>query len=895
MSFPRCRVARVPSPCLRVQPLEGRLAPAVFTIPDGDTTGLVAAVAVANVTPEADTIRLAAHGLYAFARADNFWYGPNALPAISSPITIEGNGATLDRLSTGTTTADALRFFFVSGGLSGLPAGNLTLRDLTLQDGLAKGGDSGFGGGGLGAGGAIFCQGALTMEGVTLTGNVARGGDSGVGGGGGGGGIGQNALGFYGGGGFGGAFPLGAGGAGGSPDRGGAGGGGFLVNGGNANGTDGAAGGGFSQLGGGGASFGGIFPGGPGGDGGGGAGGGGVAPGAGGGFGAGGGGDVDFGGRSGGGGGGGVGGGGGFGGGGGGFGGGGGDGFSGGGGGFGGGGGNGFGGGGFGGGGGTDSGLGGGGGGGAGLGGALFLHVGTVSMLNCTVAGNKAVGGSAFGGGGSGYGGGVFNLNGTLTVRNCTLAGNAVTGAVADGGAAYSLAYGNGISAPNTPVTATVNLINSILADSTYGDPTDNRELVVHRDAGATAGSQAVLNLATVQSIVQSFVNHGGAVVNAGPVDAALLTVDPGLDPAGLQNHGGPTKTIALRPGSPAVDAGSAAVTAGVDQRGFARDARPDLGASEFVGGLLAAGADAGHAPQVEVYANGSTPRFRLAPYPTGFLGGVRVAVGDVTGDGVPDVITAPGKGLARSTVKVFDGATGQEVAAFTPFSPAFKGGAFVAAGNFDADAADEIAVGMGSGGGQVRVFDVASGGARQIAGPLGNFKPYGAAFTGGVTVAAGNFDGTGGDEVITGKAKGAAQVSVFADVTGARVRRANFLAYAGPSAGGVFVAAGDLDGDGAAEIVVGPGAGAAADVKVFPDGNGSPVSGTFPAVYPGFTGGVRAALLDLDGDGRVDRLAVAPGKGQALGIKLFDPGLSDFQDLFAFGPTFSDGVFVGG
>ncbi len=53
-------------------------------------------------------------------------------------------------MTTGTGTSDALRFFYVSGGLSGLSAGSLTLRNLTLENGLAKGGDSGFGGGGMG-------------------------------------------------------------------------------------------------------------------------------------------------------------------------------------------------------------------------------------------------------------------------------------------------------------------------------------------------------------------------------------------------------------------------------------------------------------------------------------------------------------------------------------------------------------------------------------------------------------------------------------------------------------------------------------------------------------------------------------------------------------------------
>ena len=180
---------------LRVENLEDRLAPAVYSIANGDEASLITAIAVANATPEADTIQLAANGVYSFAGANNYWYGPNALPAISSAVTIEGNGATLDRASTGTATADALRFFYVSGGLSGLSAGSLTLKNLTLQDGLAKGGNGS--GGGMGAGGAIFCQGDLTMDGVTLMGNTARGGSGGNSGG--GGGLGQDASGNNGG------------------------------------------------------------------------------------------------------------------------------------------------------------------------------------------------------------------------------------------------------------------------------------------------------------------------------------------------------------------------------------------------------------------------------------------------------------------------------------------------------------------------------------------------------------------------------------------------------------------------------------------------------------------------------------------------------------------------
>ena len=137
------------------------------------------AINLADNAGGTSTIVLASGATYDFTTADNNWYGPDALPPVASNITILGNGSTLERASSldADTTADGLRFFYVSGGMATeLPLGTLDLENLTLQNGLAKGGDAGGGGGGLGAGGAIFNQGDLTLNGVTLAGNEALGG-----------------------------------------------------------------------------------------------------------------------------------------------------------------------------------------------------------------------------------------------------------------------------------------------------------------------------------------------------------------------------------------------------------------------------------------------------------------------------------------------------------------------------------------------------------------------------------------------------------------------------------------------------------------------------------------------------------------------------------------------
>ncbi|MCC6621710.1 MAG: hypothetical protein IT385_10675, partial [Deltaproteobacteria bacterium] len=146
---------------------------------DGDLS-LPEAICLANVDDDADTIVLF-DDTFVLSAIDNHWYGPNGLPPVFTPITIEGNGARIVR------EGDvALRFFYVAGPFHNLRAGKpaaatpgtLVLRNLTLAGGLFRGGRSENGGGGAGMGGAIFNQGTLTLDGVTAHDNRAEGGSA---------------------------------------------------------------------------------------------------------------------------------------------------------------------------------------------------------------------------------------------------------------------------------------------------------------------------------------------------------------------------------------------------------------------------------------------------------------------------------------------------------------------------------------------------------------------------------------------------------------------------------------------------------------------------------------------------------------------------------------------
>src|SRR5205814_10189551 len=70
----------------------------------------------------------------------------------------------------------------------------------------------------------------------------------------------------------------------------------------------------------------------------------------------------------------------------------------------------------------------------------------------------------------------------------------------------------------------------------------------------------------SINSVFNLVRNNGASGLPAGSI---VSSADPLLDPNGLQNNGGPTRTLALQPGSPAQDASFAILTnLSTDQRG---------------------------------------------------------------------------------------------------------------------------------------------------------------------------------------------------------------------------------------------------------------------------------------------------------------------------------------
>jgi hypothetical protein len=195
------------------------------------------------------------------------------------------------------------------------------------------------------------------------------------------------------------------------------------------------------------------------------------------------------------------------------------------------------------------------------------------------------------------------------------------------------------------------------------------------------------------------------------------------------------------------------------------------------------------------------------------------------------------------------------------------------------------FAVGAGPGGQPQVVVHNADGSVRF------SFLAFDAGFTGGVTVATGDVNGDGIDDIIVGAGPGGGpNVKVFDGATSHLIQ--SFMAFDPKFTGGVNVAAGDVNGDGMADIICGAGAGGGPQVAVY-DGRNDNLIQSFMAYDPAFSGGVSVSSADYDGDGKADIVTGAgPGGGPHVIVYAGMTG-QILQSFYAFDPGFTGGVNV--
>jgi hypothetical protein len=160
---------------------------------------------------------------------------------------------------------------------------------------------------------------------------------------------------------------------------------------------------------------------------------------------------------------------------------------------------------------------------------------------------------------------------------------------------------------------------------------------------------------------------------------------------------------------------------------------------------LVAVAPDVGGGPQVQIFdlAQGKEIDSFFA-FPKELRGGARIAWGDVNGDGIPDLVAAPGPSEHPPEVKVFSGKDRKPLAQFMGLDPRWRGGLWVAAADLTNNGLADVVVGADAGGTPiVRVIDPAKGKVEA------EWLAYPETFRGGVRVACRDLDRDGRPEVI--------------------------------------------------------------------------------------------------------------------------------------------------
>ena len=266
--------------------------------------------------------------------------------------------------------------------------------------------------------------------------------------------------------------------------------------------------------------------------------------------------------------------------------------------------------------------------------------------------------------------------------------------------------------------------------------------------------------------------------------------------------------------------------------------------------------------------------------YETQFAGGVRTAIADMNGDGVDDIVVAPGEGRVAE-VRVFD-VSGTEMSEYRlrPFGPTFLGGVNIALGDVDGDGVNDL-IAAQSRGSTVTTYRGDSEGGWE-ARPFRSYMPYGSTHLAGVNVAVADIgeitNGTinqmeskdGRSELVIGTGAGAIKPVQIVDVSGSPTVVAELAADSVLDSSGVQLSTGLYDDDSVDDIFISSGRGVNARTDVYQAfrQDGLSLANTKKSLTSGNGSNTlyRVAPLDNDGDGHIDALfALGAGGAEML------------------------------
>jgi len=321
---------------------------------------------------------------------------------------------------------------------------------------------------------------------------------------------------------------------------------------------------------------------------------------------------------------------------------------------------------------------------------------------------------------------------------------------------------------------------------------------------------------------------------------------------------------------------------------------------------IIAVAADSGKKsrPLVRVYdAETLEHRFDFYAYDVKLKYGVRVATGDLNNDGLPDIVTAPGRNWAPE-IRVFSWVGGSEIVdlRLTPeqtYGKKFKGGVNLAVGALNGGGCNQLVLAPDRGAVNVLVFRNHLGSWQGVGQGFKPFADY-RKFIGGASVAIANTD------IIVSAGSGMAGLIRVFDIDGlgstlvaTQVRE--IKNFTPKFRGGWKVASGDVDNDGVFDIIAAAGKGGSSWIQVF---DGEAGAGNTPLHrFQTFTdvrknkAALHVTARDQDGDGAVEIYAAQGQDGRNdYAVAIIDPLTEEVVDRVFAGNAdfFGGGVNLG-
>ena len=310
----------------------------------------------------------------------------------------------------------------------------------------------------------------------------------------------------------------------------------------------------------------------------------------------------------------------------------------------------------------------------------------------------------------------------------------------------------------------------------------------------------------------------------------------------------------------------------------------------------------------IRAYAyNSSTKKFALLDwtmaYGEKFRGKINLITTDIDGDGKAEIITVP-ENAGGSNVRIYsyNSATSkiELLDWFMAYGNSFRGGTNIAVGDVNGDGLLEIITApQGSGGPNVRAYQYNS--STKKFSLLSWFMAYGEKFRGGVNIKLADVNGDGFADIITSPANsGGPNIRAYTYSTAtSRFELLDwFMAFDANSRGGVDVSIGDVDGNGKAEIITLLRSQGGLNMRAYQynsAGGQMELLDSAEAYSASFNGQIEIKATDLDGDGDSEIIAAASKSG-VPNVRVYDFTSGKFnlsKSFSAYGQSFRGGVHI--